>query len=184
MRKTWQLALLFVAPVAPVAAFAHGSDRLKVVEQVELPASPAAVWAVVGHFHDMSWDPAITATSGDGGDALDSKRTLVLQSGGVLPDEVLDRYDAEAMSYTTFLPHNDPAVLPVTNFSTILKVRPGADGGSVVVWRAAAFRGYPNDNPPPELNDAVAFKAMQTYLRTGLEALRRRFTAPGSRQEE
>lgn len=79
------------------------------------------------------------------------------------------------MTCATFVPHNDPTTLPVTNFSTILSVHPHPGGGSVVEWRAAAFRGYPNDNPPPNLDDATAVAAMHRYLRSGLDAPGRRF---------
>ncbi|HVJ55731.1 MAG TPA: SRPBCC family protein [Aliidongia sp.] len=171
MRMTWLLAALPLLVAPP--AFAHGSSRIKVVEKVTLPAAPEAVWAVIGNFHDMSWDPAIAGTAGDGGNALQSFRTLTLKTGGML-EEDLERYDAAAMSYATFLPHNDPTVLPVTNFSTVLTVSPAEGGGSIVEWRAAAFRGYPNDNPPPNQNDEAAAKAMDAYLRAGLDGLSRR----------
>jgi hypothetical protein len=155
-------------------AFGHGSDRLKITESVELAASPAAVWAVIGNFHDMGWDPLVAETTGDGGNTLLSIRTVTLKSGGRLIDD-LERYDAAQMSYSTFMPHNDVHVLPVTNFSTVLTVRPGEHGGSVVEWRAAAFRGDPNDNPPPDLNDATAAKAMEEFLKAGLDGLKQRF---------
>lgn len=164
------LACLLGAP----AALSHGSDRLKVTETVVLAAEPGSVWAVVGDFHDLGWDPAIVKAEGDGGNAVGSFRTLTLKTGGAITEQLVI-YDAVKMTYSTFLPHNDPAVLPITNFSTILQVRPAASGGTEVVWRAAGFRGYPNDNPPPSLNDEVAVKAMHDYLRAGLDALRRRF---------
>lgn len=173
----------FLAPLALVltigSALAHGSDRIKAIETVEIPLAPDAVWAVVGNFHDMSWDPAITKTEGAGGNTLQSFRTLTLAKGGTL-EEDLERYDADKMSYSTFLPHNDPLVLPVTNFSTVLTVRPDDKGGSIVEWRSAAFRGYPNDNPPPNMTDDVAQAAMQAYLHAGLDGLRRRLAPGGS----
>jgi hypothetical protein len=167
------LALLSAAP----HALAHGSDRLKVIETIVLDAPPETVWAAVGNFHDLGWDPAIRKTEGDGGNTVDSFRTTTLSNGGTITEQLVS-YDATKMTYSTFLPHNDPAALPVTNFSTILTVKPAPSGGTEVVWRAAGFRGYPNDNPPPSLNDEVAVKAMHEYLRAGLDALRRRFGAP------
>ena len=167
------LACLFAAP----QALAHGSDRLKVTETILLDAPPETVWTAIGNFHDLGWDPAIAKTEGDGGNSVDSFRTTTLGNGGTITEQLV-LYDATRMTYSTFLPHNDPAVLPITNFSTILTVKPGPAGGTEVVWRAAGFRGYPNDNPPPSLNDEVAVKAMHEYLRAGLDALRRRFGVP------
>jgi hypothetical protein len=171
------LAALLAAPFAAPRTLAHGSDRLKVTETTLLNATPETVWAAVGNFHDLGWDPAIVRTEGEGGNTVDSFRTTTLGNGGTITEQLVI-YDATKVTYSTFLPHNDPAVLPITNFSTILTVKPAAGGGTEVVWRAAGFRGYPNDNPPPSLNDEVAVKAMHEYLRAGLDALRRRFGAP------
>ncbi len=168
------ICCLLACMLGAQAAFGHGSDRLKVTETVVVPADPETVWAVVGDFHDLNWDPAVANTAGEGGNVVNSFRTVTLKAGGAITEQLVI-YDAEKMTYSTFLPHNDPAVLPVTNFSTILQLRPAASGGTEVVWRAAGFRGYPNDNPPASLNDDVAVKAMHDYLRAGLDELRRRF---------
>ena len=154
-------------------ARAHGPTRQKVVQSVDIAAPPEAVWAVAGNFHDMSWDPSITATTGDGGNTVNSLRTLTLKSGGQIT-ESLESYDPAEFSYGTFLPHNDPKVLPVADFSTVLKVTAAGAGKSTVQWRAAAYRGYPNNDPPPELNDEAAIAAMNAYLRTGLDGLKQK----------
>nr|WP_294543838.1 SRPBCC family protein [uncultured Rhodopila sp.] len=161
------------ALLAPIGALAHGPTRQKVVQSVDIAAPPEAVWAVAGNFHDMSWDPAVTATAGDGGNAVNSLRTLTLKSGGQIT-ESLERYEPAQFTYGTFLPHNDPKVLPVSNFSTVLTVSAAGDGKSTVQWRAAAYRGDPNNDPPPELNDEAAVAAMNAFLRTGLDGLKQK----------
>jgi hypothetical protein len=161
------------ALLVPVGAGAHGPTRQKVVQSVDIAAPPEAVWAVAGNFHDMSWDPAVTATAGDGGNTVNSLRTLTLKSGGQIT-ESLERYEAAQFTYGTFLPHNDPKVLPVSNFSTVLTVSSAGGGTSTVQWRAAAYRGDPNNDPPPELNDEAAVAAMNSYLRTGLDGLKQK----------
>jgi hypothetical protein len=168
------LALLATALAGVTVAQAHGPTRQKVVQSVEIKASPAKIWAVIGNFHDMSWDPAIVKTEGTGGNTVNSLRTLTLKSGGQIT-ESLDRYDAAEFSYSTFLPQNDPKVLAVSNFSTVLTVTAGEGGKSIVEWRAAAYRGEQNNDPPPELNDDAAVSAMTAYLTTGLDALKMRF---------
>lgn len=165
-------AFLALAALAGVAQ-AHGPSRQKVTQTVEISAPPEKIWAVVGNFDDMSWDPNIVKTEGKGGNAPDSVRVLTLKSGGTL-EESLTKYDAAGFTYSTFLPHNDPKVLPVTNFSTVLTVTAGEGGKSVVEWRAAAYRGYPNNDPPPELNDDAAVAAMTQYLGTGLAGLKKK----------
>ena len=69
----------------------------------------------------------------------------------------------------------DVAVLPVTNYSSHLTVTPTASGGSHIEWRGAFYRGYPNNEPPPELNDEAAIQAVTGVYRAGLDALAERF---------
>ena len=56
----------------------------------------------------------------------------------------------------------------------------GAGGGSVVEWRGAFYRGYPNNDPPPELSDEAAIAAVTGVYQAGLDALVEKFGAPGS----
>jgi hypothetical protein len=63
-------------------------------------------------------------------------------------------------------------VLPVTNYSSTITVTPAEGGKSTVEWRGAFYRGYPNNDPPPELNDEAAVKAVSGVYRAGLDALK------------
>jgi hypothetical protein len=163
--------LLGLALLSAGNADAHGPTRQKVVQTIEIAATPAAIWKIIGNFHDMSWNPAVVKTTGEGGNTVNCFRTITLKSGGELT-ESLDGYDAEQFTYRTFLPHNDPKVFPVADFSTVLTVTAEDGGKSLVEWRGAAYRGYPNNDPPPELNDDAAVAAITAYLTTGLEALK------------
>jgi len=169
----------FAAAIQTVAAAAsaHDAQRVKYVAAVHIAATPAQVWAVIGHFHDLSWDKLVTATTGPGGDTPDATRTITLKTGGVLPDEELERYEPQKFTYATFLPHVDVKTFPVTNFSSILVVLPQPDGGSRVEWRCAFYRGYPNFGPPPELNEAAAIKAVSALTQPALDGLKARMEA-------
>jgi hypothetical protein len=173
MRKACvAVALAVVAGAVPAAA--HDAQRVKYVASVHIAAPRAKVWAVIGHFQDMAWDNLVAKTSGKGGDVPDATRTVTLKNGVVLPDEELERYEPENYTYATFLPHVDVKQFPVTNFATILVVLPAPDGGSRVEWRCAFYRGYPNFNPPPELNEAAAIKAVSAYTQPALDGLKAR----------
>ena len=66
-------------------------------------------------------------------------------------------------------------MLPVTNYSSTLTVTPGADGkGSSLEWTGAFYRGFPNNDPPPELSDEAAVKAVSGLYKAGLEALKKK----------
>jgi hypothetical protein len=162
---------------APDNAVAHGPTRQKVVEALDIAAPPEAVWAVARNFHAMRRDPAIVATEGDRGNTVHSLRTLTLKSGGRITEN-LERYDPAEFTYGTFLPHNDPKVLPVSNFSTVLTVTAADGGKSTVPWRDAAYRGDPNSGPLLDPNDQAAVAAMGAYLRVGLQGLEQEIEGP------
>jgi len=172
---TWLVALAVGA--GSVSAEAHDAQRVKYVAAVHIAAPPARVWAVIGHFHDLSWDKLVARTTGTGGDSPDATRTIALKNGTVLPDEELERYEPENFTYATFLPHVDVKVFPVTNFSSILVVLPQPDGGSRVEWRCAFYRGYPNFGPPPDLNEAAAIKAVSALTQPALDGLKAKLEA-------
>ena len=157
-------------------ARAHGPTRQKLVLSVVVDATPDKVWAVIGNFHDLSWVPAVAKVEGAGGnDPNTAKRTVYLKSGGVWHDEELSDYDAKEHTYGTFLPHVDVKVLPVADFSSHLDVTPEDGGKSKVAWHTAFYRGYPNNNPPPDLNEAAAIKAVTAFCQPALDGLKARF---------
>ena len=171
MRKT--LSALFALMLAAGPALAHGPTRQKVDETVVINAPPEKVWAVVQNFHDMSWDPDVASTDGEGGNTVNSTRTLHMKSGGDLV-QILETYKPEKRSYSIFMPHNDPRVLAVADFSSQLSVSATDNGMSAVEYRAAGYRGDPNGDPPEALNDASAITAMKAYVLNGLEGLKKK----------
>ena len=173
--KRRSLLLAAAAALAATAAPAHGPTRQKVTLEVKLAATPDAVWAAIGDFHDMSWHPAVFSTTGDGGNTPGATRLLTLGAeGGPTIAEELNKYSAEARSYSYRITAVDVAVLPVTNYSSHLTVKD--DGGMALVeWRGAFYRGYPNNDPPPEQNDEAAIAAVTGVYQAGLDALAERF---------
>lgn len=175
-RRTFLAAT--AAAMVPVAVRAHGPTRQKVTLTAEVAAPPEEVWTAIGNFDDMSWHPAVFSTEGNGGNAIDATRLLTLgQDGGPTIDEVLYKYSDEKMSYSYRITEVAVEVLPVTNYSSHLTVKPRDGGGSIVEWRGAFYRGYPNNDPPPELNDEAAIAAVTAVYQAGLDALVERFGA-------
>jgi|SRR5450631_165705 hypothetical protein len=167
-RLTAALAVLAMVGTA----WAHGPTRQKVRESIEINAPPAKVWAAIGTFHDISWLPLVSKTEGEKGNEIGATRRLTLATGATV-DEELYKFDAEKMTYSYRITAVDVKVLPVNNYSSTLTVSPGADGkGALVEWAGAFYRGYPLNDPPPELNDEAAVKAVSGLYKTGLEALK------------
>ncbi len=170
--------LLLVGLILPAMAQAHGPTRQKVTLTTEVAASPTEVWTAIGNFQDMSWHPAVHSSTGDGGNGVDATRILTLGAeGGPTVSEVLYKYSDEKMSYSYRITEVLVEVLPVTNYSSHLTVKPLDGGGSLIEWRGAFYRGFPNNDPPPELNDAAAIAAVTGVYRAGLDALADRFGA-------
>jgi len=164
---------LTLATLVPPAANAHGPTRQKVSESVDIAAPPAEVWALIGDFQAAdAWLPIVTASRGEGGNEPTATRTLVLDGGAELV-ELLKKHDDAKMSYSYRIPDatHDVAILPVNNYSSTLSVAANGDG-STVTWKGAFYRGYPNNDPPPELNDEAAVAAVTGVYRAGLAHLK------------
>jgi Polyketide cyclase / dehydrase and lipid transport len=176
MLKT-TLAALALAVMLPAAALAHGPTRQKVVQSVEINAPADKVWAVIGKFQNMGWHPAMAKTEGTGENVPGAKRTLTLSSGGKI-EESLTAYSAENKALSYEITNVDVKTLPVSNYSSSIRVT--ADGAkSIVEWKGAFYRGFVNNDPPPELNDEAAIKAVTDVYRAGLDALKAKLEAGG-----
>lgn len=156
------------------SAWAHGPSRQKVELSIDIAAPADKVWARIANFHDMSWHPAVARTDGAAANEVGAERVLVLKGEGEPSiGEQLTRYSAERMSYSYKISKGDVAVLPVSNYVSHLTVTADGDKGSKVEWRGAFYRGFPNNDPPPELNDAAAIAAVTGVYQAGLDALKR-----------
>lgn len=165
-----RLALAALTLLAPGLALGHGPTRQKVTEKIAIDAPADVVWTVIKDFDALAkWHPAVEASPADKGNAEGSVRQLKLQGGGALT-ETLERYNAEGKSYSYRA--KDGGALPVTNYTSTLTVS-GEGNKSVVEWRGAFYRGFPNNDPPPDQNDEAAVRAVTGVYQAGLANLRR-----------
>ncbi len=170
MKKALTFFVVILLVYTGVVA-AHGPTRKKVLITQNIAAPPDNVWNLIGDFQDMSWHPAVVTTRGEGGNQPGATRTLTLGSGGQI-HEKLEKYDADKRSIFYRIEQVDVTVLPVTNYSSWLTVKP-ADGGSSVTWKGAFYRGYPNNDPPPELSDQAAVDAVSAVYQAGLDNIKK-----------
>ncbi|WP_428417341.1 SRPBCC family protein [Methylibium sp.] len=156
--------------LASSVALAHGPTRQKVVEKITIDAPADAVWAQIKDFDALSkWHPAVAESPADKGNTEGSVRTVKIKGGGSLV-ESLERYNAEGKSYTYRA--KDGGALPVTNYTSTLTVS-GDGAKSTVEWRGAFYRGFPNNDPPPDQNDEAAVKAVTGVYQSGLANLKK-----------
>lgn len=156
--------------LVPTIAAAHGPSRKKEVTTIEINAPADKVWAVVGNYKDMSWHSDIGAADADGEEAEKSKRKLQFKSGAVFTDTLLT-LDPPAKKIAFMTEQEDLKTLPVEGYTSTLTVTPDGDK-TRVEWKGAFYRGYMNNDPPPELSDEAAIKAVRAYQQRGLESLK------------
>jgi carbon monoxide dehydrogenase subunit G len=165
------MALMLALAVLPLAGSAHGPTRQKVVETIKIDAPPDQVWARVKDFGRFNeWHPAVQSVTVSNGNEVDSLRTIKLKSGGDIV-EVLEAWsDAERkFSYRM----KSPGPVPVSNYTATFSVKAGEAAGSTLVeWRGAFYRGYPNNDPPPDQNDDAAVAAITGIYKAGLDNLK------------
>ena len=164
-------------------ASAHGPVRQKTEEQITINAPAEKVWDIIKNFDDMSWLPAVSKTTAEGGNKKGATRVLTLKEGGTITEE-LKKYNEAKMSYAYKITEMSTAktithagaeekvpVLPVDNYSAIIEVEAKGDT-SVVSWTAGYYRAYTNNNPPAEMNEETANAAVKAVLKAGLSNLK------------
>jgi carbon monoxide dehydrogenase subunit G len=158
------------AVLASTECSAHGPTRQKAIERITIAAPPAAVWSRIKNFDALKdWHPAIAESPADKGNAEGSVRRVKLKNGGELL-ETLESHDDAKMKYSYRA--KDGGALPVSNYTSSITVT-GEGNQSVVEWRGAFYRGYPNNDPPPEQNDEAAVKAVTGVYTSGLANLKK-----------
>lgn len=156
--------------LATSVSWAHGPTRQKVVEKITINAPADAVWAQIKDFDALAkWHPAVAKSPADKGNTEGSVRKLELKGGGAL-EETLEKYNAAGKSYSYRA--KDGGALPVTNYTSSISVS-GEGNTSTVEWRGAFYRGFPNNDPPPDQNDEAAVKAVTGVYQAGLANLKK-----------
>ncbi|WKJ92582.1 SRPBCC family protein [Methylomonas montana] len=169
-------------------ANAHGPVRAKLTATVTIDAPAAKVWDVIKSYDDLSWLPAVRSVTGEGTNNKGAIRTLHLTNGGTITEE-LKAYDAAKFAYKYKITEMSSSgtikhagqdehipVLPVGNYAAEISVT-DKGGKAEVEWVATYYRAYVNNNPPAELNEEAADKAVTNVLKSGLESIAKKVGA-------
>ncbi len=168
------LCTLIVLLAVPVTVAAHGPSRQKVTREIAVKAPAVMVWDLISDFCSIAeWHPAVVDCEGDGGKEPGATRVLTIgEPGGPQIHEELQKFDHDKMTYKYKITQTDNTVTPVTTYSAFLSVSDDGNGGSTVTWRGGFYRAYPNNDPPPELNDEAAVNAVTAIYESGLAGIR------------
>lgn len=170
-----RLTLLLSFLVFPVVSLAHGPTPQKANESIVINAPVDAVWGVIKQFDGIAgWHPDVKACSGDGKNASDGIRTIILKNDGQLVDS-LDYYSDKDHEYNYRLKVENVTAFPVSSYTTNIKVTAGNDvNTSVVSLKSRFYRGDTGNTPSDNLNDAAAVKAMKEFFTNGLLGLKQK----------
>lgn len=170
MRKI-TLATAAMAALVAFTAQAHGPTRRKVSESIEINAPADKVWAIVGNWKDANWLENVTKTETLGDDPAKSKRTLTLKSGNTM-SETGGKYKPEDKLFMFYIDKVDVKDLPANDFSGTITVEQAGADKSKVEWKSAFYRGYMNNDPPPDLNDEASEKGVSNWVKASLQNLK------------
>ena len=149
--------------------FSHGPTRQKLKESITINAKPEDVWNLIKDFGKIDiWHPSISKVESDG-----KTRTIYYSPRNNTPiKQKLESYNAEKMMYKTSITEVDIKSFPVSTYTANISVKGNDDGTSTVLWKGAFYRAYVNNDPPPELNEAAAIKAVKEFFQSGLNNLK------------
>ncbi|MHC2108048.1 SRPBCC family protein [Methylobacterium sp.] len=169
--KKMTLALAATAALVAATAQAHGPTRRKISESIEINAPADKVWAVIGDVKNADWMENVTKTEVSGDVPNKFKRTLTLKNGNQI-QETSNKYKPDEKLLSYYIEKVDVKDLPANDYSATITVEPAGDAKSKVEWKAAFYRGYMNNDPPPELNDEASEKGVGAWIKASLANLK------------
>lgn len=144
---------------------------LKVSESVQVNAPASDVWKHVKNFGGLdTWHPAVAKdeiVSGKNNHA-GAVRLLTLKDGGTIKEELLKMNDA-GKSYRYRIIEG---VLPVSDYSSTITVKPAGKGKSKVTWSGHFKRKDTGENPGEKENDKAATDTISAVYKAGLDNLK------------
>ena len=160
------------APAAFPPNAGAASPMLHEKKSINIVAPVERVWAVAGNFSDLTWVPAVKASTATNGNNPGSNRTL--DFGEAVLTETLVSYDGAAHTYTYRI--DDTAanlrVVLVRGLVAQISVVPATDGGSVASWQGSFSRVDQSGSPASGLDDGTAQSQISRTFTAGLAGLK------------
>jgi mxaD protein len=168
MKRLIAFAALLFFPIVLWAA----RKSLRVTEAIEIAAPPDVVWAKAKDFNGLNkWHPAVKKAEIIEGEnnRKGAVRVLTLGDGGTIKEKLLAHDNSgKSLKYNIM-----EGVLPVSDYVSTLKVKPGKSGGSLVEWSGIFKRKAKGDNPPEGQDDKTAVDTITSIYKAGLENLKK-----------
>ncbi len=167
------ITLLALLILIPETVFAHGPSRQKVKVERDINASATDVWEIVGDFSALDkWLPPVEKCEIVMGENNKPDAIRMLTVGNSSIQEKLKSLNEKKRVLKYKIVKGDLSILPVSNYSATIAVKDNGNGGTIVIWKGAFYRGYQNNDPPPELDDKTAIAAVNALYNLGLDNLK------------
>ena len=143
---------------AVLASGSFSASAASVDRSVEVKAPASKVWSMIGPFCSIKdWHPAIGQCTQSGG-----IRTLTTKDGKAQFIEKQTAVDDKTMSYSYAI---EKSPLPITGYSSTLKVTPTGDNASKVEWSSTYT--------PDQGKQSAADQAISGIYQAGLDNIRK-----------
>jgi hypothetical protein len=156
--------LACLAGAAALAAATQIAAAVEVTQTVTTTASPKKVWSLVGQFDGISgWLPGAVSSPADKGNKIGSVRVITLKAPGnpTVTEELTAR---KGYSYSYKITEVDPKVLPVSDYSSTIKVAKSGTGATVT-WSG-------DFQPAGGADENASAKAVTGLYRAGLDNIK------------
>ena len=171
LHKLKYLSCLLI--IIPALASSHGPARVKVAKDIEINASPEAVWAIVTDICSIKdWNASITDCSSNGNE-VGSKRDLTLDNGEKITEK-MSKIDENSKRILSTLELEQGRIIkgmPIATLGTFLTVSENGSGSKVEL-KGAFYRAFPGQEPPPDMTDDACKEAVLKMYTNGLEGLK------------
>lgn len=153
-------------------ASAQIAKKLSTYDEMEYPISAKEIWKIVGNFNGMNtWHPAVKKSEITKGknNTQGAIRVLTLENGEKLHEKLLS-YNSKKMSMSYDIHKGE---YPASYYVGLLKVLPGGNGKSKIVWTATLIRKDTDPNPKEGEDDVAATLTTKKIHKDGLENLKK-----------
>lgn len=145
---------------------------LKVSKSVTINAPAAKVWDQVKDFSGLNtWHPAVESDKiVEGTDnKVGAVRLLTLKGGGTIKEKLLAHDAGKHMFKYSIL----EGVLPVSHYTSTLRVAKSGKDKAVVTWSGSFQRKDTGPKPADNANDKAATDAISGVYQSGLDNLKK-----------
>jgi mxaD protein len=148
------------------------APRLNVSKTAEINASADKVWQTAKDFNGLhTWHPAVAADELVEGknNTVGAVRLLTLKGGGTIKEKLLN-FNPAGRSFKYAIVEG---VLPVSDYTAALSVKPVGKDKSSVTWTGHFKRKDVRENPGDKENDKTAVDTVSGVYQSGLDNLKK-----------